>query len=86
MKPIQWQTREDDVIYFEHKVLTEAYFIYPPKYDDDDQLSYKLNIIDNHGQVSFEYESLDLDEVKSKAQEHLAKIVKVFIDLFGCKK
>lgn len=86
MKPIKWQTREDGVIYFEHKVLTESYFIYPPKYDDEDQLNYILNIIDNHGHVSYEFQSLDLNEVKSKAHAHLEKIVQVFIDLFCCKE
>lgn len=51
MKKLKWQSREDGVIFCEPVGLIESYYIYPPKYNDDDILGYILAVIDNNGKV-----------------------------------
>lgn len=72
---IKWKTRSDKVLYFENDGLTYAYFIYPPKYDHDDQNLPILSIIDINGRVLSEHIFNSAEKAKIKANKHLNSLL-----------
>jgi hypothetical protein len=78
-KQLDWQIRDDDVVHADPIGLITAYYIYPPKTENNSSSQFELVLIQENGDFDEEETTRHntLNTAKSKAQQHYEYILQL---------
>lgn len=78
-KNLFWQNRDDGVIHADPKGLLKAYYIYPPRTENNESDLFELALIHENGFLDDTETTIhgSLEEAKVGAQQHYAGVLQL---------